>query len=67
MVLRVLLGLDAADILHLSAKYSGTYAYHEATDTCMRIRESYVPEIVEQFLQSEWASRQAGDYLCIQR
>mmetsp|Transcript_46510 Transcript_46510/g.95128 ORF Transcript_46510/g.95128 Transcript_46510/m.95128 type:complete len:294 (-) Transcript_46510:130-1011(-) len=59
VVLRLLLGLDAGDILYHSSKISGEYDAR-----CVKIQKSFISPGVAAFLSSdEWLARNEADYM----
>ena len=67
VAMQLLLDLDPADILYLSAKSSAAESYSHnsiSRGTCVKLHPSFVSPAVKEYLESdEWYAKNYGDYL----
>eukprot|EP00980_Cylindrotheca_fusiformis_P000121 scaffold21_cov107-Cylindrotheca_fusiformis.AAC.15 len=68
VVLQLLLGLEATDVLYLSSKKSGdSYHPNPKFDSCALLKKAVVPETIARHLESdEWFASEYGDYVLIE-
>ena len=64
VVMQLLLGLEANDILYLSSKVAGDYYYDKRKNKCFSLAKKESLPIIDQYLESvEWVAMSYGDYV----